>query len=161
MIGKMPVINQFAWLSIIPQFLLMSLLCFIYYLLGVQEYLLLGAITILIIAFLARNFISIYHRKGIRNLHKQNFDKSIDYFLKSLEFFQKNRWIDKYRFLVLLSSSKYSYKEMALLNIAFCYSQLGDGEKAEYYYNITLNEFPDNNLAKSSLKFIDSVKNKK
>ena len=158
MSGKMPVIKQIGWLSIIPQLLFMGLLIFFYFLLGIKEYFLFGVFTYIIISFTLRNTITIEHRKGIKNYHKQNYNDAILNFQNSLDFFKKHEWIDKYRYLVLLSSSKYSYREMALCNIAFCYGQIGEGKKAEYYYNVTLQEFPNNNLARSSLNIINSVK---
>ena len=54
-----------------------------------------------------------------------------------------------------------TYQEMALANIAFCYGQAGKGEKSKEYYTRTLKEFPDNGLAKASLKMLNSVENKK
>ena len=47
------------------------------------------------------------------------------------EFFKRYNWIDKYRFVVLLSLSRISYTEMALANIAFCHGQLGEGGKSK------------------------------
>jgi hypothetical protein len=47
---------------------------------------------------------------------------------------------------------------MALCNIAFCYGQTGNGEKSEYYYNVTLKEFPNSLLAKAALNMINAVK---
>ena len=58
-----------------------------------------------------------------------------------------------------LSSSKMSYKEMALVNIAFCYGQLGEGEKAREYYNAALKENPNNGMAIAALKLLDSAQN--
>jgi hypothetical protein len=47
-----------------------------------------------------------------------------------------------------------SYREMALCNAAFAYSQLGDGARAIYLYEQTLLEFPDSSLAASSLQML-------
>ena len=45
--------------------------------------------------------------------------EAINEFQKSYDFFEKNQWVDKYRYLTLLTASKSSYREMALNNIAF------------------------------------------
>ncbi|WP_144803871.1 tetratricopeptide repeat protein [Maribacter sp. MAR_2009_72] len=50
-----------------------------------------------------------------------------------------------------------SYREMALANIGYCYSQIGDGKKAKEYYERTLKEFPGSGLAKSALNMMNSV----
>ena len=36
---------------------------------------------------------------------------------------------------------------MGLCNIAYCYGQIGDGQKAKEYYEKTLAEFPESGLA--------------
>ena len=93
----------------------------------------------------------------MRLVHKKEFQNAIPYFHKSYDFFNKHSWIDKYRYVTLLSSSKMCYREMALNNIAFCYSQIGEGDKAVEYYSQTLEEYPDNEMAKAALNFISSV----
>ncbi|HEX3165740.1 MAG TPA: tetratricopeptide repeat protein, partial [Chitinophagaceae bacterium] len=77
-----------------------------------------------------------------------------------VDYFAKNNWVDKYRYLTLLSSSKMTYKEMGLCNIAFCYSQTGNGQKAKEYYEQALREFPENGLAIAALNMLKSVDNK-
>lgn len=71
-----------------------------------------------------------------------------------MDFFTKNGWVDKYRFITLFSASKTSYREMGLCNVAFCYSQIADGEKAKEYYKMVLSEYPDSELAKVGLRMI-------
>ena len=89
-------------------------------------------------------------------VRQQNFRDAIPFFEKSVDFFDKNSWLDKYRFVVLLSSSNMTYKEMGLCNIAFCYGQTGDGQKAKEYYEQTRKEFPENGLALAGLRMIDA-----
>lgn len=48
---------------------------------------------------------------------------------------------------------------MGLCNIAFCYSQIGNGQKAKDYYEQALKEFPENGLATAGLNIIKSVGN--
>ena len=55
-----------------------------------------------------------------------------------------------------MSASAMSYREMALCNIAFCYSQIGKGMKAIEYYQRVLKEFPNSGLAQSALRMIES-----
>lgn len=94
---------------------------------------------------------------GIKKNNAEKFEEAILDFEKSYTFFKKYGWIDKYRFITLLSSSKMSYREMALANIGFCYSQIGNGIKSKEYYERTLAEFPESGLAKSALKMINSM----
>ena len=48
---------------------------------------------------------------------------------------------------------------MALVNIAFCYSQIGDGRKTKDYYLKALDQFPNSEIVKTFLKTIESIEN--
>jgi tetratricopeptide (TPR) repeat protein len=154
MSSKVPTIKQTNWLSIIPHLIIMGILIFIWYLMYPKDAFFFGAITYLFISYLLRNLIPKDHRNGIKNNNSGKFEEAISDFQKSYTFFKKNSWIDKYRFITLLSSSKMSYQEMALVNIAFSYTQIGNGQKSKEYYEQALNEFPESILAKSALKMI-------
>ena len=157
MSSKIPTVRQTNWYSIIPHIGVMWVVILIWQQIDSVDSFLFGAVTYLILSFSLRNLIPRDHRKGIRNNNQENFLAAIKNFEKSYVFFKKYEWIDKYRFLTLLSSSKMSYREMALANIGFCYSQIGDGIKSKAYYERTLKEFPESGLAKSALKMIESA----
>ncbi|HEY6506158.1 MAG TPA: tetratricopeptide repeat protein [Chitinophagaceae bacterium] len=160
MASSVPTVRQVAWGSMVPQLLFMGLLIFGYYLIGMQDFFLYGAVTYLAISFGLRYFIPNDHRQGMALVNQKEFQEAIPYFKKSYDFFTKYSWVDKYRFITLLSSSKMCYREMALNNIAFCYGQTGEGDKAIEYYNCTLTEYPDNELAKAALNLLNAAKNK-
>lgn len=98
-----------------------------------------------------------HHRKGIQLYKKAQFKEAILFFERSYDFFNKHAWIDRWRSITLLSASQASYREMALVNIAFCHSQSGNGAAAKDFYAKAINEFPDSNLAKSALRLIESL----
>ncbi|UPT66229.1 MAG: hypothetical protein M0D57_17375 [Sphingobacteriales bacterium JAD_PAG50586_3] len=89
---------------------------------------------------------------------QKDYKDAISYFVKSYDFFNYYSWVDKYRYITLLSSSLMCYREMALNNIAFCYGQIGEGQLAEEYYLRTLSEYPDNEMAKAALNLINAGK---
>ena len=156
MASEIPTIRQTAWISVIPQFLFMGLLLLVFHQISPKNAVLFGATTYLSISYILRSFIPKSHRKGL-SLYKNNqYLEGIKSFQESYNFFNQNNYLDKYRYLLLLSSSKMGYKEMALNNIAFGYSQIGDGKKAKEYYERLLVEFPKNEIAKAALKMIDS-----
>ena len=157
MSSNIPIVRQVAWVSVIPQFLLMGLLIYSYYLLGFRQHLFWGALTYLILSFGLKFLIPKNHRQGMRLTKQHKFTEAIPYFEKSTDFFSRHSWVDKYRFLTLLSSSKVSYREMGLCNIAFCYSQTGNGQKAKEYYQQTLKEYPDNGMAVAGLNMLTSM----
>ena len=100
------------------------------------------------------------HRAGIGYVKKQCFEEAIPRFLNSLEFFDRYPWIDRFRAIVFMSSSYASYREMALLNVAFCYSQIGDGKRSREYYEQCLERFPNSGMAKSALRMIDAQRSR-
>jgi len=157
MSSKTPTIKQISWISIIPQLIVMGIIMLLWYLINPEKAILYGTLTYLAISLSLRNLIPKDHKNGMKKVKNRNFNKAISDFKKSYEFFDKNKWIDKYRFLTLLSSSRISYKEMALNNIAFCYGQIGKGIKSKEFYERTLKEFPESGLAKAGLNILNSI----
>ena len=156
---NVPTVKQIAWIVLVPQLLFMALLILIFYLFKSKEPFFFGALTYLIISFSLRGILTKNQKNGMNLVKQENFSEAINEFQKSYDFFDKNKWIDKYRYLTLLTASKSSYREMALNNIAFCHSQLGNGQKAREFYKKTLNLFPDNGMAKSAINILNSAKN--
>jgi len=157
MSSKVPVIKQVAWISLLPQLIVMGILLFLFYYFEARDFIFNGVVSYILLSLLLRTQIPKSHRKGIRLTRAQRFDEALLYFKKSLDFFSRYAWIDRYRYLVLLSSSSISYTEMAMVNIAFCYSQTGEGEKAKQWYEKTLEVFPDSSIAQTALRMISSV----
>ena len=157
MSSKIPTVRQIAWISIVPQLIVMGFIMLVWYQFEKSNFILYGAITYLIISQVLRRTISKEHRKGMVKIKQEKFDEAISNFERSYEFFKQNDWIDKYRFLTLLSSGKMSYKEMALNNIAFCYGQIGNGKLSKEYYKRTLDEFPESGMAKVGLRLLNSM----
>ena len=85
------------------------------------------------------------------------YPEAIARFEASYIFFTRHVWIDRYRSIVMMSPSAASYREAALINIAFCYAQIGQGAEAKNYYLRTLHEFPESGLAKAALTLIESI----
>lgn len=159
MASKVPIVRQIAWLSMIPQLILLGSLIWLAKISGFNNHTLIGALLYFAIFYILRFQIPKHHRKGISLYRKKSFSKAIPHFQKSYEFFKKNMWVDKYRYITLMSSSNVSYSEMALLNMAFCYGQIGDGEKSKRMYEKALTEFPESEMAKASLKMYESARN--
>ena len=81
----------------------------------------------------------------------------------SKTFFEKYAWIDKYRALILMSPSVYTYHEMAMMNLAYIHLEKEDIFRAAQYYRETINHYPENQIAAKTLKLIldQSVKSTK
>lgn len=128
------------------------------YLAGIEPFIVVGAAVYLVISFGLRRFIPRDHRAGIALSRREMFAQALPCFERSYEFFTRHRWLDDWRFITLLSSSRISYREMALLNIAFCYGQTGEGKKSLEYYERVAREFLDSRIAEASLKMFESAK---
>lgn len=160
MASKVPTVKQIAWTSVIPQVLLIGILIYVFYLLNIGDPFIFGALTYLILSFGLKNLLTEDHRQGINLTKQQKFADAIHHFEKSVSFFSQNAWVDKYRFLILLSASKMSYREMGLCNIAFCHTQTGNGLKAKEIYQRTLDDYPENGMAIAALNMSNSTDDK-
>ena len=158
MASDVPVVRQVAWVSIISQLLVMGVIVAACYIGGLAEPLLYGPLIYLAISYMLRTYVAKAHRQGIYLVKRKDYAAAIPCFEASYSFFTRKPWVDRYRYFTLLSSSRMTYREMALCNIAFCCSQLGDGEKAVGYYKKVLADYPDNGLAQAGLKMLESTK---
>ena len=157
MSSKVPISRPIAWISLIPQLLFLAVLYYIYYLFAYPEFVILAPLTFIIISISLRCFVAKAHRQGMKLLKQAKFSEAITAFEKSLDYFTRHKWIDKYRFITVLSSSKMTYAEMAMCNIAFCYGQTGDIQESKRYYEIVLERYPGNVIAKTALNMIKSI----
>ena len=157
MASNVPMVRQVAWISLVPQLLIMGLLVYGFCLAGSTEYFLHGALVYLLLSYILRTNIPRFHRQGIRLVKQQKFAEAVPLFERSLASFARHPWVDTYRFLTMLSSSKMSYREMGLCNIAFCHTQLGNGLVAKQHYERILIEHPSNGLAQAGLNVLNSM----
>ena len=154
MSSDISVVRKIAWLALIPQFIFAIVLIFAWHQLRVPDPPFYGLVTYLLISFSLRTLVPYSHNKGMKYVKQDKFEEAIPCFEKSYNFFTRNSWVDKYRFITLLSSSAMSYREMSLTNIALCYAQLGDMDSAKKYYQLTLDEFPKSQIAKDGLNLL-------
>ncbi|MEM6284262.1 MAG: tetratricopeptide repeat protein [Chloroflexota bacterium] len=99
------------------------------------------------------------HQSGVKQMQANNWKGALEAFEASVKFLRENRWLDQYRALTLLNSSKYSLLESDLNNIAACYMYMGKLSEAEAAYRNLLQEFPNNPTAQASLHQIEAFKN--
>ncbi|MEP6789054.1 MAG: tetratricopeptide repeat protein [Acidobacteriota bacterium] len=153
---QVPIVRQILWIAMIPQFAAMVVAIVVASRFSPSNGFLYGAGSYLLYSVGARHFITRDHRAGIALVKQQRLEDAIARFQKSLEFLNRNSWIDRFRSIVLMSPSAASFREMALANIGFCYSQMGRGEEARTYYKKCLDLFPNSGLAAAALRMIDS-----
>jgi tetratricopeptide (TPR) repeat protein len=158
MASNSPVIKQIAWISLLVQLPFMALLIFLSYIAGIKEFLICGAGAYLVLSFLLKRILSRHHRQGIVLCRLGKYHDAIEAYERSYNYFSEHSWIDRWRYLTLLCSSRISYREMALFNMAGIYTQIGQGAKAIEIYEQILKEFPDSGIANTIRDFISSIK---
>ena len=155
---RVPTVRPISWPATIPQFVALATAVAVgwtitHSALGVFF----GSIAYLIYSFGSRKLLLRAHRRGIRLTQNQQYEDAIPAHEKSYEFFSRHAWLDRYRCITMMSPSAMSFREMALINIAFAYSQIGKGRKAKEYYRRALDEFPDSGMANAALNMIESA----
>ena len=126
---------------------------------GKEIGIIIAGLTFTVILFSLRFVFGRYHCRGLRYYKRQQFEKAIAEFKKSLDFFRAHEWIDRYRIVTMLSPAELGYRENAMISIGSCYAQLGDIETSREFYEECLKEFPESMIAKSALRFIEAAKN--
>lgn len=116
-----------------------------------------GAAAYLLYSLGSRRLLLGAHRRGMRHLRNREFEEAIREFERSFAFFTRHPWLDRYRSIAMMMASAMSYREMAMINIAFAYSQIGEGAKAKEYYHRVKEEFPHNGMADAAIKLIESI----
>ena len=152
-----PIIRQINWLALAFQLCVFVALVYLFQGLGVGAPSLSALASYLVLVYFLRFFLAKYHRYGMMLLKRNEFEAAIPNFENSYEYFREKPWLDKFRAIFLLSSSRISYKEMAVVNTAYCYSQLGNGAQAKAYYERALKEFPDSGIAKAGLNMLNAA----
>lgn len=158
MCSKIPIIRKIAWVALVPQLTLMFSLFFVFCFFIPSTYLALmaSATTFLFLSFSLRGLIALNHRKGVFLSKRGYYEQAIEAFRTSYDFFLKYEWVDQFRYITMLSSSRFYYREMALMNMAFCYTKLGEFDTAKELYQKTRALFPENELVRESIDTIPS-----
>ncbi len=154
-----PTFRPISWIATIPQFLAgAAAILAVWAVTGsVQKGILYGAAIYLAYSFGSRLLLAGSHRRGMQLTHQHRFEDAIKEYESSYDFFSRHRWLDDYRSILMMTPAAMCYREMALVNIAFAYSQLGDGAQSIAYYRRVLEEFPRNQMAPAALKMLESV----
>jgi hypothetical protein len=163
MSSKVPFVKQeTVWLAVVPHILLIAILCLVYYQWDRKNYFIFSFLTYLIIWYGLRTIA--YPKdvhKSIRLIKEEKFDEAIPYIERSIVFYTRHAWIDKYRFLLIVSSSKRGIRESSLCNLGFCLLQSGNAKAAKEVYEDVLRQYPENTVAKIQLRTINTVTNSK
>ncbi len=107
--------------------------------------------------FAIGHFLLADYVRGFRHLQAGSFNEAAAGFQKQLTFFEKKPWLDRWRWLIFLAPTHYSYREWMLLYLAYTHTQLGQGDRAIDFYRRCLQLNPNNGLAASTLSFVKAL----
>lgn len=153
--SRVPTTQLISWPAVAVQLaVLVGLVVLVHFALGREWWAAMsnGALLFLAASFGSRWLVARDQRLGMRSVRQGDFAEAIPHFERSHAFFERHRWADTTRALVLLTSSAVSYREMALVNVAFCHAQSGRGDQAIAAYRKALADFPDSVIAQSALR---------
>jgi len=154
---SMPVVRQISWIAVIPQFIALATGISMGWVAHGLEGMLVGTLVYLSYSFGSRFVIARHHRHGIKLSRAGEYSKAIEAYKMSYVFFSRHVWLDRFRSLFLLSSSAMCYREMALINTAYCQFQLGEMEPARETYQRALDQFPNNQFSRMGLHAISQL----
>ena len=157
MSSSTPIVRQVSWLRASPPFVILFGAIAAGRLIVGPDGVMIGTLACVAYVVGSRRLIAKDHRAGIKFVKQQRFNEAIQKFTDSLAFFDRHPWVDRFRSVTLMSPSAASYREMALLNMAFCYGQLGIGEQSRRYYRQCLDRFPESGMATAAPRMLDSV----
>jgi tetratricopeptide (TPR) repeat protein len=154
---KFPQVKQLAWMSLVIQigWMLLFMIAANAIWPGTLYAPMVGVLIYLVIQSILKNAIEAPLTKAMRLLSLGEFRQAIAQFEAAYAFYTRRPLIDRYRYFLKLSSI-YTYREIVLIDLAACYSQVGEGEKSKQVYRRVLKEFPNNRVAQVSLKAIEA-----
>jgi hypothetical protein len=76
---------------------------------------------------------------------------------KDIDYFTEKAWIDKFRFVLMITTSSRSYREICLCNFAWCLLQTGKVRESKELYERILVQYPENQVAKTQLNTINMI----
>lgn len=135
--------SYFSWLSIIVQSSFCAALACIFYLIGIAFPVSYALFIPLIFSSSMRVLFLNTQWKGRKLIRLNYFREAIPYFERNILFFKKYSWLDKWRHLLFFNHSKLTYKQIDLLNKAYCLIRIGDKEKALEIFRAMLKKHPN------------------
>ena len=153
-----PLINYVSWKLVLTQLVAAAVLILLArFLLPVRDLVdafIVGGAVYVTYSFGSRFFIASANRHGLKAVARQDYAKALEYFQRSYAFFTEHEWLDRYRSITLMSPSMWSYREMALMNILTVHVRKKDFAAAKEACRRVLEEFPDNQIARSTFDML-------
>ena len=154
---NIPVIRSIAWESALFRVLILFVFMDVAAYLGKPSRLapFIGVVLFVLLEAITKYAVERPNRRGMALVVKGQFEQAVPHFEAACKFYTRHAWIDRFRYLLIISA-RMSFREMALVNLAVCHAQIGNGTKSKQYYQQALAEFPKSALAQMALKAIQA-----
>ena len=153
--------QEINWIALIPKLLLLGVLCVCLYPVDQKIFFVPAFFIYFILTRLAKwLFFPTALYESIKLIRNAEFGQAIPHIQKSIDYYIKNSWIDRYRYVLQISSAKTSIMESCLCNLAYCYLQTGEIQTAKGKYEAILAKYPENVNARGMLTTINLLTQK-
>lgn len=135
-----------AWKGLAQALLLYTLICVLCAsLLGeLLRGVMLGSVVFLLYRFvIVREVFTRHHRRGMLRSRDERYEEALEAFRQSFRAWDRRRWLDDARGLLLASSSRYPFRVLALYNEAFVLYRLGREAEALEVLDAVEQEVPN------------------
>ena len=104
----------------------------------------LGSMSFLVYRFVVvRELITRHHRRGVLRSKDERWEEALVAFRESFRFWDRKRWLDDARGLLLASTATYPFRVLALYNEAWVLYRLGRPEEAGVVLDAVEQEVPN------------------
>ena len=155
---KAPIVRGFSWPGLFVSMIPFGALLALNHAFWPRYFPIIAVASWIFLVFGMRRIFTGSHRRGLALVKKGDFSGAIPLFQASYDEMVARPWIDRFRWLLLGSASCWSYREMALCNCGFCFSQIGESHKMEECYRKALAEFPQSVLANTAIRMLETLR---
>lgn len=145
-------------LALVPRILCFGLLSWAFYYRDERLCIVYGFFLYLVMAYGLRFiFIPSVSFNTRKFLGEQNYVKAIESIEQELDYFERKKWLDKYRIWLMISWSNMTFREALLCSKAYCLLQSRKVSAARSLYADILEAYPQNAVAMASLNTIEII----
>jgi len=145
-------------IALVPRLVIIVILCLALYQYDQRIFFVYAFFIYLIVSYLIK-FLLIPGSTftGVSLMRQDKYEEAISFIEKDIHYFTERAWIDKFRFVLMISTSSRSFREISLCNKAYCLLQMERVKECTALYESVLAQYPGNVVARSQLNTINIV----
>jgi hypothetical protein len=95
---------------------------------------------------------------GITALNNFDRTKALEHFQKFYDFTIRHSFMDRHRQWIPFLGTVWSYREIAMINLAATHKKMGNVNEAMKIYHDIISEFPENVIARDAIMDYEAIK---